>query len=186
MTTNRAFRPVVITSSQSRKFSSVVASGDSSVPVSTTTLWANPSDHSQTYGTTVSGYWQWYYNLFPGFSFPGAAFFFAGLGGTVQSGSIQMDVELLDAASTILTRASMLVSYTVDLTTIPGFTYSVSAGTPTVGSEKIDTWNAVRIRSTCSNTNLSQILNYGPLGGTSGPSAFVAYAVSFILVDRYN
>jgi len=181
-----AFRPLVVVNTQSHQISTVGANGDSTVPVSTTTLWANSSDHTQTYGNSYSGFWQWNYNLFPSFTFPAAAFFFAGLAGTVQNGSIQMDLELLDASAALLTSASLLVSYTVDLTTIPGFTYSISAGNPTVGSEKIAAWNAVRVRSTCSNTNLSQVLNFGPLGGGSTPSAFVAYAAPFIIVDRYN
>ncbi len=181
----QALRPLVVINTQSNQIATVGANGDSSVPVLTTTIWANSSDHTQTYGRTVSGYWQWNYNLFPAFSFPGAAFFFAGLGGTVQSGSLQMDLELLDASSTILTRASMLVNYSVDLTTIPGFTYSVSAGNPTVGTEKIEAWSAVRVRSTCSNTNLHFILNYGPLAGPPDPSAYAAYAAPFIIVDRY-
>lgn len=183
---NLSLRPLVITSSQSTLNFSVGAPGDISVPIFETVVWANASDHTQTYGNSQSGYWQWWFNLLPAFSFPGCATFFAGLGGTVQSGSVQLDLELLDAATTVLTRASMLVSYTVDLTTIPGFTYSVSASLPTVGVEKIDTFNAVRVRSTCSNTNLSQVLNYGPLGGGPATSASVSYVAPHILVDRYN
>ena len=181
-----SLRPIVITTTPSHAYSSVGASGDVSVPVFTTTIWANSSDHTQAFGTSQSGYWQWYYNLFPQFTLPACAFYFVAYSGTVQSGSIQMDLELLDAASTVLTAASLLVNYTVDLTTFAGFTYNVAAAAPTIGIEKIDMWNAVRVRSTCSNTNLSQLLYYGPLGGTSTPSAFVGYAAPNILVDRYN
>jgi hypothetical protein len=179
-------RPLVITSSQSRQTLSAGASGDVSVGVATTTLWFDASDHSKTYGQSRSGYWQWNFNLFPTFAFPGCASFYPALGGTVQSGSIQMDLELLDGSASILTSASMVVNYSVDLSTVPGFTYSVSAGAPSAGSEKIDAWNAVRVRSTCSNTNLNQVLNYGPLGSFATPSAYVTYPLLSTFTDRYQ
>jgi hypothetical protein len=185
MNMNIALRSIVITSTQSRQTQSAGGSGDISVGVATTTTWANPADHSQTYGISQSGPWQWYVNIFPEFGFPACASFFIGYGGTVQSGSVELDLELLDASSSVLTSASMSVNYSVDLTTFVGFTYNVIAGPLTAGPEKIDSWNAVRVRSTCNNTNLNQLLNYGPLGSFPIVGAFVVYPQTNTIIDRF-
>ena len=181
---NRALRPLVVTWTPGDATTSIGAAGDISMGSSETTVWADDSDHTQTFGGAVNGFWQWYVNLFPAFDFPGAAGYFAPLGGSVQSGALQVYLDLLDGSSNVLTSASMSASYSVDLTTIPGFTYAVSATQPVCGSEKIPAWNAVRVRCSCGNTNLSELLNYGAFGIGPNPSASVYWPADASFVEK--
>src|SRR5438045_3747094 len=94
---NRALRPIVITWAPDASVTWMGASGDISVGFSETLLWADTADHTQTFGSAVNGFWQWYLNLFPSFDFPGAAGYTGAFGPTVQSGALSMTLDLLDA-----------------------------------------------------------------------------------------
>src|SRR5262249_9608502 len=131
----------------------------------------DPSNHAATYGNSATGYWRFGTNLFPQFLYPTQATFLVGFVGTVQSGTVQMDLELLDASSNILTSASMLVTYVINLTSAPAFDYATTVNSQTTGTQVLAQWNAVRVRSTCSNTNLSSLLNFGPFGAGASPTA---------------
>jgi hypothetical protein len=180
----RPLRPLVVTWAPDDATTSIGAAGDISMSSSETVVWADDSDHTQTFGDAVNGFWQWYVNLFPAFDFAGAAGYFAPLGGSIQGGTLQLYLDLLDASSTVLTSASMSASYSVDLTTILGFTYTVSATQPVWGSEKIPAWNAVRVRCTCGNTNLNELLNYGAFGVGPNPTASVYWPADATLVEN--
>jgi hypothetical protein len=181
---NQALRPIVITWTPDQTLTSVGASGDISLSFSETILWADVSDHSQTYGVAVNGFWQWYLNLFPAFDFPGGAGYTGAFGPTVQSGTLSLTLDLLDAASSVLTSASTSASYSVDLTSIFSFTYSLSTAQPICGSEQILEWNAVRVRCSCSNTNLNLLLNYGAFGISGDPSVSVYWPSNPTFVEK--
>jgi len=95
----RALRPIVFNTLPSINLLQVGAAGDLSQTVAVTTLWADPSNHATTYGPTANGFWKFGTNLFPQFLFPATAGFLIGFSGTIQSGTVQMDLELLDASS---------------------------------------------------------------------------------------
>jgi hypothetical protein len=179
-------RPTIITYGQSRQTHSVGGSGDISTPVSETVIWANDADHTQFFvdaSAIPNGQWFWNQTIFSEFGFPGAASFFLAYGGTTQNGTVQMDIELLDSTLTVLTSSSAVVSYSVDLTTIPGFKYTVSFVSLTYAPDTTANFNAVRVRSTCSNTNLSQLLNYASHGSFPIVGAFVVYPSTSTQID---
>ena len=177
-------RPIVVTWIAETRVTFAGASGDISVGASETTVWADDTDHSVTYGPALNGNWQWYLNLFPGFSFPAAAGFDVAYLGTTQGGTLQVFLDLLDATGAALTTASMSADYSVDLTTPMAFTYSMTATQPIVGTESFPAWNAVRVRCNCSNTNLSDLLGDGSLGASSNPSAVVIWPYGLPWIEK--
>ena len=181
---SRPLRPIVYTRTPKTALSSVGATGDISQPVATTTLWADPSNHATSYGVSATGYWRLGTNLFAQFLYPTQAIYLVGFAGTIQSGTVQTDLELLDASSNILTSASMLVSYVVNLTSLAAFDYATSVNWQTSGTQVITQWNAVRVRSTCSNTNLNSLLNFGPFGGGASPTATLYFTDKTTIVGN--
>ena len=183
--TTRSLRPIVCNKLGSNNLILVGAAGDISQPVAVTTLWANPSNHAITYRNQR----EWILeirdqSLSMQFLFPAQASFLVGLSGTIQSGTVQMDIELLDAMSTILTSASMLVTYVVNCTSFTSFDYNLTLNSQTQGTQSIAQWNALRVRSTCSNTNLNLLLNYGSSGSSSDPSASILYPPSSTVMQK--
>jgi hypothetical protein len=172
---SRRLRPIVYTRVPKTPLTSISGTGDISQPVATTTLWADPSNHATTYGVSATGYWRLGTNLFAQFLYPTQATYLVGFAGTIQSGTVQMDLELLDASSNILTSASMLVSYVVNLINPGSFDYAANVNSQTAGTQVLAQWNAVRVRSTCSNTNLNSLLNFGPFGSGASPTATLYY-----------
>jgi hypothetical protein len=179
--TEHSLRPVVFKRTPSIGLTALGATGDITQSVATVTIWADPADHTKTFGQSPNGFWRFGTNLFAEFTFPTQASFLVGYLGTIQSGTVQVDLELLDSSSTVLTSGSTIVTYIVNCTSFPSFDYTITLNSQTIGSQVIPQWNAVRVRSTCSNTNLSSLLNYGPLGTSPDPAAQVFYPVNALV-----
>lgn len=122
--------------------------GDLTVNSSELFTWASAIDHTQTFGKSKNGFWQWGVNLFPLYAFGQIS----AIPLADQSGTVEFDYQLLDATGAILTQASVVASFSITIATP---TYTQQLISYTIGTEQITEFNAFYFQCLVSNTDLS-------------------------------